>query len=147
MSSIRGNFQTLLGTTTQTTSGAQSPVLNLSALLGGEPDAAQFQLNAQTVSGTSPTLDVWLQWNDGTLWWDILHFTQVTTTGKQAALWSRRVSDGTAGTDIISTGDAVLAAGKVINAPIASSTFRAKWTIGGTSPSFAFSIQSVQDRD
>jgi hypothetical protein len=147
MSAIRGNFQTLLATTTQTTSGAQSPVLNLSSLMGGEPDAAQFQLNVQTVSGTTPTLDVFLQWFDGTLWWDILHFTQVTTTGKQAALWTRRTADGTAGTDIIATGDAVLAAGKVINAPITSSQFRAKWTIGVTSPSFAFSIQAVQDRD
>ena len=149
MPSVRGNIQTLLTNTTAQTTNGTSAVLNLSSLMGGEPDAAQFMLNATTVSGTTPTLDVYLQWSSdaGTTWWDFLHFAQVTTTGKQSGLWGRRVSDGTGGTDIIANGDAVLAASKVINAPISSSSFRIKWVISGTITAINFSVLAVLDRD
>src|SRR5579864_3559107 len=121
MPSVRGNVATLLTSGALTTSGVSS-TFNLPGLIGCEPDAAQFLLNAQTMSGTSPTLDTYLQWSpdQGTTWRDFLHFTQITTTGVQAGLWSRIDNDGTAGTGVNTTGDAVLAAGKVLNAPIES---------------------------
>lgn len=146
MSSVRGNVATLYTSAALTTSGT-SATLNLSQYCGGEPDGAMFLLNAQTVSGTTPTLDVYLQWNDGTNWWDFIHFTQNTTTGKQAALWTRRDNDGTAGTGVITTGDAVLAAGKVLAGPISSDSFRVKWVIGGTITAINFSLLACMDRD
>lgn len=149
MPSVRGNVQTLLTNTTAVTTNGTSATLNLSSLLGGEPDGAQFMLNATTMSGTTPTLDVYLQWSSdaGTTWWDFVHFAQVTTTGKQSALWTRRDNDGTGGTGVIATGDAVLGASKVIAAPINSSSFRVKWVISGTITAINFSVLACQDRD
>jgi hypothetical protein len=43
--------------------------------------------------------------------------------GIQSLLWTRRDNDGTAGAGVIVTGDAALAAAKVLNGPIASSSF------------------------
>lgn len=149
MPNVRGNLATLVSSATAVTTSGTSSVLNLSSLMGGEPDAAQFMLNAATVSGTTPTLDVYLQWSSdaGTTWWDFLHFAQVTTTGKQSGLWTRRDNDGTGGTGVIANGDAVLAASKVIAAPINSSSFRVKWVISGTITAINFSVLACQDRD
>ena len=51
----------------------------------------------------------------------------------------------TANTGVVTAGDAALAAGVVINAPIADNFFRAKWVIVGTS--YTFSLVAIQDRD
>jgi hypothetical protein len=50
-----------------------------------------------------------------------------------------------AGNWVIVTGDAALAAAKVLNGPIATSSFRAKWVIAGTS--YTFSLIACLDRD
>jgi hypothetical protein len=64
---------------------------------------------------------------------------------QHSVLWTRRDNDGTAGTGVIVTGDAALAAAKVLNGPIATSLFRAKWVIAGTS--YTFSLIACLDRD
>jgi len=74
-------------------------------------------LEVTGVSGTSPTLDVTIDTqNPITGEWHTLHtFSQMTSTGKQMA----RISD-------------------CIGAKIAPT-----WTIGGTDPSFTFSITVI----
>lgn len=148
MPSVRGNVQTLLTSAALTTSGV-SPTANLSSLMGGEPDAGQFLLQAQTMSGTSPTLDVYLQWSidAGTTWIDFLHFTQQTTTGYDAQLWSRRNANDFAGTPAGVVGNGVLAAGKSVNGPISSDYFRVKWILGGTITAVNFTLFACLDRD
>ena len=148
MPSIRGNVQTLLTSAALTTSGV-SATFNLSALMGGEPDCGQFLLNAQTMSGTSPTLDVYLQWSTdaGTTWFDFLHFTQQTTTGFDSQLWSRRIAQDFTGTPAAVIGDAKLAAGKSANGPISSDYTRIKWALGGTITAVNFTVIACLDRD
>jgi hypothetical protein len=147
MPSVRGNVQTLAAAAARTTSG-NTGALNLSTLCGGEPDACQFILNV-TASSAPTTLDVYLQWSPdaGTTFYDFGHFTQVgaVSTSIQSLLWTRRDNDGTGGTGVIVTGDAALAAAKVLNGPIATSSFRAKWVIAGTS--YTFSLIACLDRD
>lgn len=73
----------------------------------------RVQLNITASAGTGPTLDVVLEDTiDGTNWNTVGSFAQKTATGRE-----------------------------VINvtSPFAG-TVRARWTVGGTSPSFTFSI-------
>lgn len=77
-------------------------------------------LTVTAASGTNPTLDVTLETTaDGTNYYTVGSFTQKTGTA---------------------TADA-----KVFG-PVGSLS-RWKWTIGGTTPSFTFSISATEDRD
>jgi len=78
------------------------------------------QLDVTAASGTTPTLDVVIEDTlDGTNWNTVGTFTQKTTTGRQVI-------------DI--TG-------------LFAGTLRVRWTIGGTTPSFTFSVTWGVDRD
>lgn len=147
MPSIRGNIVTISASSVKSSSST-SGTLNLGSLCGGGVDAAQFILNV-TASSSPTTLDVYLQHSPdaGTTWYDFGHFTQVgaVSTSIQALLWTRRDNDGTGGTGVIVTGDAALAAAKVLNGPIADNYFRAKWVVAGTS--YTFSLIAILDRD
>lgn len=83
----------------------------------GPFDEAILLLNVTAASGTSPTLDIKIQTShDNSDWYDTgTAFTQITATSKPSAL-------------------KVTNFGKYV---------RAAWTIGGTSPSFTFSLQMV----
>ena len=76
----------------------------------------RVQLNATVVTGTTPTLDVVIEdtVDGGTTWNTIGTFTQLTAAGRQ-----------------------------VINvtSPFTDSV-RARWTIGGTTPSFTFAVDA-----
>jgi hypothetical protein len=114
-----------------------------------ESDAGQFLLNV-TASSTPTTLDVYLQTspNAGTTWYDFAHFSQVgaVTTAIQSLIWQRKPQElNTTVTGVTVTGDAALAAGVVIQGPIVSNYFRAKWVIVGTS--YTFSVTAILDRD
>jgi hypothetical protein len=148
MSAFRGAVTTIVASATQSASG-NSGALNLPALLGGGADGVQFILNV-TASSSPTTLDVYLQHspNQGTTWYDFAHFVQVgaVSTAIQSLSWARRSQAlVTANTGVITTGDAALAAGIVINGPIVDNYFRAKWVIVGTS--YTFSLVAIQDRD
>jgi hypothetical protein len=139
-----GSVQVISASSAKTTSG-NSGTLSLGK---GSSDAAIFFLNV-TASSAPTTLDVYLQTSPdaGTIWFDFARFAQVgaVSTSIQALQWSRRNSDGTQGTQVIVTGDAALAASKVINGPIVDSFFRAKWVIAGTS--YTFSLTAILDLD
>ena len=148
MPSLRGVVTTLVASAVQSASG-NSGILNLPTLMGGEPDGVQFILNV-SASSTPTTLDVYLQWspNTGTTWYDFGHFAQVgaVSTSIQSLNYARRSQALiTASTAVIVTGDAVLAASTVINAPIASNYFRVKWVLAGTS--YTFQVFACLDRD
>ena len=148
MSAFRGAVTTIVASATQSASGT-SGVLNLPLLLGGGADGVQFILNV-TASSAPTTLDVYLQHspNQGSTWYDFAHFTQVgaVSTAIQSLSWARRSQALiTANTGVVTTGDAALAAGVVINGPIVDNYSRAKWVIAGTS--YTFSLIAIQDRD
>lgn len=71
-------------------------------------------------SGTNPTLDVIVQHSpDGTNWFDLITFTQLTAAGSEFKAISEEQ-----GTTVQAIGDRL----------------RAKYTLGGTNPSFTFSV-------
>jgi hypothetical protein len=71
-------------------------------------------------SGTNPTLDVILQHSpDGTNWFDLITFTQLTAAGSEYKVVSEEQ-----GSTVQVIGDRL----------------RAKYTLGGTNPSFTFSV-------
>lgn len=85
-------------------------------------------------SGTSPTLNVYLQQmlpNQAT-WQDIGSFTQVTVTDSK---WVMQVTNGGSATQV--TQDAGLSAGTMIQVPFMEQ-WRLKWVIAGTNPSYTF---------
>lgn len=147
MPSYRGAAQTLVASATKSASG-NSGLINLGALGGGGVDGAQFLLNV-TASSSPTTLDVYLQHSpdSGTTFYDFGHFTQVgaVATSIQSLLWTRRDNDGTGGTGVIVTGDAALAAAKVLAGPICDAFFRVKWVLAGTS--YTFSLIAILDKD
>lgn len=110
--------------------------------------AVIVMLDVTVASGTSPTLNVYIQQAirqqgtavsvgsdvDGALFWDdYAAFTQVTTTGKR--FW--RIVGG--GNEESAASDAALTAGTCRDGPLGS-IFRCKYVIGGTNPSLNFSV-------
>ena len=142
MSQVRGQVVTISASSAKTTSS------NSGTIVLPSPDQATFILNV-TASSSPTTLDVYLQTspNAGTTWYDIAHFTQVgaVATAIQALQWCRFATAANNDTSVIVTGDAALAAAKVINGPIVDSYFRAKWTVAGTS--YTFSLVAICDRN
>lgn len=143
MAKERGAVVVISASSAKTTSG-NSGVITVPSM-----DAAQFILNV-TASSSPTTLDVYLQHspNGGSTYYDFGHFTQVgaVSTNIQSLVWRRRPSNvNTASQAVTVTGDAALAAGVVLNGPIADNYFRAKWVIAGTS--YTFSLTAVYDSD
>lgn len=119
--------------------------------------AAIFKLKSDAGTGTSPTLDVYVQQKlptagasdtsliqpTGTaLYDDYAAFTQITTSASTQIL--RIVGGGGQGTSQpTAASDAALTAGTVRNGPIGRA-FRIKTKAGGTSPSFANVQLTVQ---
>ena len=158
MSQINTREICLLQSTTATTNGV-GPDINLPQAW----QAAILTVNVSTASGTSPTLNVFLQSKLGqalagtdvsggfltgtAIYDDTLAFTQLTTTGNQIARpVTSGIGAGTPGTSgSLAVGmdylqkDAALTAGNYRLGPIGG-LWRIKFTIGGTSPSFTFSV-------
>lgn len=105
---------------------------------------ASFILQVTAASGTSPTLNVRLQTSPdgGTTWIDFVSFFQVIGLSTQWMPWSIiNIRNNVANT--ISTGNNVLAAGAAIDAPIVPNLVRISIVIGGTTPSFTFSVTAI----
>jgi hypothetical protein len=145
----------LLGPTTFTTSGT-GPDINLPQAF----QAAVLSFTTSTVSGTSPTFDVFIQKKLGqpaatdtsglaptgtAIYDDVLHFSQTTTSGttriSQLATGSQVP---TANATLITTADwaqadASIAAGDIRVGPIGGQ-WRVKVTVSGTSPSAVLAV-------
>jgi hypothetical protein len=103
------------------------------------------QLNVTAASGTTPTLDVYLQTSvDGTNWHDVGHFAQVTAAGIR---FLRLVLGGAIPAVVEEAQkDASLAAGTVEHGP-AGKQLRVKYVIAGTTPSFTFEVLGGAEED
>lgn len=114
--------KTLVASATRTASGngADLECYNLTA--------AHFFLNVSAASGTTPTLDVKIQGKDPVSggYFDLVAFLQKTVVS------TGRVVIGLGAVDDANTDN-------VANAPLPH-VIRASWTIGGTTPSFTFSV-------
>lgn len=132
-----------LALTTQTAvtasgnSGALSTLNNFERIAGGI-----FLLNVSSAAAVvGDTLDVYVQSSidGGTTWDDFIHFTQVLGNGgakKFVATWRR---DGVSPTSALHAAqDAALSAG--VNQGQVGPTWRVKWVVGGSSPSFNFTL-------
>lgn len=93
------------------------------------------ELAVTVASGTTPTLNVYLQQllPDGTTWNDIGAFTQMTGTG------TRVMAMVAGGNSEFAQGSGALTAGTMRATPLGD-THRVRAVIGGTNPSFTFSV-------
>lgn len=91
------------------------------------------KLEAATLSGTSPTLDVYVQTSDdgGVTFYDLIHFAQVTAAITNANALFAQVEKGIQG--YIGTASTLtLAAAKVSGLPLLGNTMKVVYTYGGT---------------
>lgn len=145
---------TLLSSRTITANGTGTGV----CIVPGDYWGALLYLTVGTVSGTSPTLDLYIQqgWTalistdtvDGlmvtsaaipSVFDDYLHWTQITGTGNQVARILATVGTSAANSptaSFLAAQDAALAAGTIKPGPLGQA-WRVKYVVGGTSPSFA----------
>ena len=116
------------------TATGNSGAITLPTDLGG----IMWLLSVTAASGTSPTLDLAIQVtdDDGTTWFTFAGFTQHSATGEKAFVTTHD-NRGIAALAEWDTSDDTAPA--VHNAPL-SRKIRIVWTIGGTNPSFTFSI-------
>ena len=132
--------KTLLASAARTVSGNSGAITFADARF----DDIIFEVDVSAASGTTPTLDLYIQQTlDGTNYIDVAHFTQIT-----AALTNRArlvVKRGNV-TDAIKEGigDATATAG-ALGLALLTEKGRIKWVVGGTTPSFTFSITSYAD--
>lgn len=125
--------ETLLASAARTASG-DSGILNVGA---DQYVGAVILLDVTAQSGTSPTLNVYIQQElpDATFD-DLGAFTQTgAATGKKVI----RVVGGS--NEHHAAADATLAAGTVRNGPIGGK-WRVKWVIAGATPSYTFSVKA-----
>lgn len=136
----------LLAAATQTTTG------NSAALTLPEADSYRLLLVAQTVSGTTPTLDVAIltSLDGGTNYVSVLQFDQMTTTGAKQIVFRPYLGEtevathqtvgllGALGTVDLATNSALAA-----NGPIDPRYIKVRWQLSGTSPSFNFQINAL----
>ena len=156
MAQINTREIVLLGITTVTTSGTGADTNMVMAW-----QAATVTLNLLTVSGTLPTIDVFIQKKLGqcaaadvnpgpptgtAIYDDLLHFTQLTTTNTvRLANLCTGPQTPTANASSVTTADyaqsdaGALAAGAARIGPLGG-LWRVKYVITGTTPSFAFSV-------
>ncbi len=134
---------TLLGLATVTTNGT-------SAALSLPPASSyRFIVQAQTISGTLPTLQVIVatSLDGGTTYNEILQFTTIPPTAQGQQMMVRPyLGIGDAATTAITAllGTADLAAGQIVNnGPIVPGFIKVRWIISGTTPSFAFQVQYI----
>ena len=94
-----------------------------------------IHLSVTAVSGTSPTMNVYVQklLPDDSTWQDMASFAQVTATA------AHRLSFISAGSSIAAVQTEALAAGSTVTTPVGG-WMRLRWVIAGTSPSFTMEI-------
>lgn len=101
-----------------------------------------FWLSSGAGTGSTPTLDVALQVtiDSGTTWVTIGRWAQVTSAavGGGITMTSGR-AEGEAAAYITSA----LTGGSLVNNTVLSRKVRAYWTIGGTGPSFTFTVVAL----
>lgn len=107
--------------------------------IGGRFTAMVALVKVGTVSGTSPTLDVYIQNGiriaDGTyVWTDYVACTQMTTSDTET--WVRLVGSGE---EMHAASAAALTAGQMRNGPIPG-VLRAHLVVGGTNPSIPVEV-------
>lgn len=117
----RTQLVTLVASAARTASGDSGTLEGF-----GDVTAARVQLNVSAASGTTPTLDVVVEDTlDGTSWNTIGTFAQKVAAGRE----------------VIN-----MHAGKAESAtfqPLFADRWRVRWTIGGTTPSFTFSVAAA----
>jgi hypothetical protein len=123
-------------------SAARTTSSNAAALLPElvyDSNALTFKVACTAASGTTPTLDLYLQTtiDGGTNWLDCGHFAQITAAATH--FMTIPITNAT-GVLNSSPSDAGLGAGLANGLPILDRNFRLKWVIGGTTPSFTFSV-------
>lgn len=107
----------VLASATQTVSGGAAPVNVPEALKRLEVD-----INVTAASGTTPTLDVFVEGLDANgVWFTLWHPTQITGA--------------------IATAQSIGPGGQT--PLLVPDTIRVRWVIGGTTPSFTFSISVI----
>lgn len=123
--------QTLLASTTQTASGTASGYLPVQGFT-----QAVLQLHVTAASGTTPTLDLYVQKRlpDASNYTDLAHFTQVTTSTGD---WYISMVTGSNSASVKQ--DAAIPAGTVASLDF-QGNWRLKWVISGTNPSYTFSV-------
>lgn len=96
---------------------------------------AELMLKVGTVSGTSPTLDVYIQklLPDGSTWDDLIHFTQATGTANYVAT----AVVGNAG---VHTQAVRSLAASTVQTTTLGNTWRIDAVVGGSTPSFVFQV-------
>lgn len=96
---------------------------------------ANFHLDVTTASGTTPTLNVYVQgrMSDDSTFTDLFAFSQLAAAGDRIASWVN------GGNQEFPATDATLAAG-TFRSMLFPRVLRIKWTIGGTNPSFTFRL-------
>jgi hypothetical protein len=94
-------------------------------------------LNVTAVSGTSPSLRVWVQQELPSGEWDDLAAFRVITAVQKTMLMVR----ATAPVEQHDPLDGELLPGSVQYGPINGSGLRVKWVISGTNPSFTFAVK------
>ena len=119
------NYNMLVeGSSAKTASG------NSAIQVNRDCSGAVFSIVTTAVSGTTPTMTVKVQGStDGTNWYDISGAVTATIN-----------ANGTATLTVYP--GATPAANQVVSQPLPR-LFRLAWTIGGTSPSFTFSVNAA----
>lgn len=132
------------------TAGPQQALSAITATGVGNPfsmpltdyDSIVFGLFLSAVTGTSPTLDLYLQTLgvDGN-WYDVYHWAQQTGTTTAANQIFVQAGVGS-GSRLIGTVGSKTISANTLGVDLLSNTFRLAYTVGGTSPSFTGVVNS-----
>lgn len=155
MSSPKRLYVNLLASAARTTSG-NLEVLDTTTSPAGNPQSyglsryarCTILLQVTAASGTTPTLNVYVQKDIGTpgnrIYTDFIAFTQVTTSPTSLKAEVNANLRDVTGTSPFP--DAGLATGTANNGPWGD-YWRIKWVIAGTTPSFTFRVDAIMEAE
>lgn len=133
----------LVASAAVTADGNSGNLKNTSASIPPSVSAA-FYLDVTAASGTSETLDVYIETSvdGGTTWFEAFHFAQVTTSTMTRRLNVRTdgLGPAEAGTEaqVDVTGSTAVAASTPLTPDV-----RVRWDLGGTDPGYTFAVWGI----
>jgi hypothetical protein len=103
-------------------------------------DGVTFELNVTAVTGTSPTLDLFIQTQDTDgNWRDCVHFTQITASS--ASRYYASLTPGSSDRYIGAITTTSISAA-TLGVGLLTNNLRAVANLGGTSPAFTYTLRA-----
>lgn len=106
----------------------------------GSARSMMVACNLMTQAGTTPTLDLAIQAKIGDYWYNLIRFSQFTTTLGMKVITLKK--DFVVAASVAPTANPAVSTGELLQAQLWGDTLRVSYALGGTSPVYSFWVRA-----